>query len=274
MTIRSFTPLFLVKIYRRFKSPASREFLWEGIYQHYNQIVAVGGGYEGAVWINSRASSTRDLLDASKSFGLIPGVIESRYGLLAFLASALSRSSNKVRILDFGGAMGIAYVYLCGSMTNSQLIDYYVVDNQASCEQGSKIFEGDNRIHFETSLPETIDRVDIVFMSGVLQYVEDYEGVILRVIKYKPAFVLLTLLPVGEAPTFAAAQKNLQGSILPSWFFNLIEIIELMRNHGYRMSFKGAAEPKFDMGNFPPEYRLTHMANLLFSSTRSIPPMS
>lgn len=272
--VKLLTPPIIVEAYRwlaakKDQTPAAgsaKKFLWEGIYRHYGDVSAAGDGYEGQVWIDSRTEATRNLFAGAKNFGAIPPVIESRYNLLAFLAAILSGRSQRVRIIDFGGAMGIAYVYLCSSMTHCDAVDYYLVDNSVSCEQAAKIFADDSRIQFHSGLNHDIPEVDIVFMSGVLQYISDYADAVRRLVQYKPSHILITLIPIVGTPTFASAQVNLEGSVLPAWFFKLTDIVEIMKHHGYSLLFTGSAEPQFDMGNFPEAHRMTHMANLLFSN--------
>jgi putative methyltransferase (TIGR04325 family) len=264
--IRAVAPPFLVDVYRRLKSPHLGGYLWRGIYTHYREVPAIGDGYNGDVWINSRTAYTKRLIDDMEGRGTIPVTLGFRYSSLALLAALVLESKSTVRVLDFGGAMGFAYPQLIKSLV-SDSVEYFVVDNERSCEKGASLFNNDPRIHFQPQLDDNIPNVDIVFMSGVLQYIEDYRGVIHSLVKYHPTYFLYTYTSAGDIPTYASAQRNLRGSILPAWFFNIDELCAIMTEVGYRLIFKASVAPedKLDMSNFPSEYRLHHMANLLFS---------
>jgi len=264
--VRAVAPPFLVDVYRHLKSPHIGGYLWDGVYAHYRDVPTVGDGYNGDVWINSRTASTKSLIDALEGKGTIPVTMGFRYSSLAFLTALVLESKSTVRVLDFGGAMGFAYPQLIKSLV-SDSVEYFVVDNERSCERGSSLFKKDPRIHFHAHLDDSIPDVDIVFMSGVLQYIQDYQGIIQILAKYHPTYFLYTFLSVGDIPTYASAQRNLKGSVFPAWFFNIDELCAIMTEVGYGKKFKASVEieDKLDMSNFPSGYRLNHMANLLFS---------
>lgn len=265
--VRAVAPPFLLDVYRHLKSPHVGGYLWDGVYEHYRDIPTMGDGYNGDVWINSRTASTKSLIDTLNGKGTIPVTMGFRYSSLAFLTAVVLQRKTTVRVLDFGGAMGIAYPQLKKSLAMSDSIEYFVVDNQRSCERGTGLFEKDSHIHFHTELNDSIPDVDIVFMSGVLQYIQAYQEVIQILAKHHPTYFLYTFLSAGDVPTFASAQRNLKGSVFPAWFFNIDELEAIMAEVGYGLIFKASmdTEDKLDMSNFPRSYRLNHMANLLFS---------
>ena len=249
--LRALTPPAIMALYRYFRKQDTPIFMWGGIYSNYRDVSVTGDGYRGDVWIKSRSAQTENLAKASDRLCTIPPFVESRYSLLGFLAAINLEKQGVLKILDFGGAMGIAYVHLLSTVVNSQDVRYYILDNERSCEEGSRIFADDERVQFVSSLTEIPRDIDIVFMSGVLQYIEDYATALKSVLTKKPRYCLITLLSAGDIPTFACEQTNLEGSILPHWFFNIDEIIMLMKVNQYQLIFKGSAEPVVNMDNYP-----------------------
>jgi putative methyltransferase (TIGR04325 family) len=150
--------------------------------------------------------------------------------------------------------------------------EYYVVDNLRSCEEGRRIFAGESGINFLTDVAD-VSAADVVFMSGVLQYLANYSDVLRDLIRrFDPKLLILTLVPTGSFETFASAQVNLRGSSMPAWFFNRRELEDLVSRLGYRLVFRNAAELEFDMSEFPPSHRLDTMSNLVFArGTASMP---
>ncbi|HET9956226.1 MAG TPA: hypothetical protein VFQ61_17080, partial [Polyangiaceae bacterium] len=123
------------------------------------------------------------------------------------------------------------------------------------------IFADDQRIEFHEDV-SAVPTADIVFMSGVLQYIEDYPGVLRDLTeRFHPRLFVLTLLPTGSFPTFASAQVNLEGSTMPAWFFNEAALLDQFGALGYELVLRGAATLEFDMSDFDPAHRLDGMSN-------------
>lgn len=264
---RAVTPPILVDVYRHLKSPHHSGYLWEGIYPSYQDVPTMGEGYNGDVWINSRTASTKSLIEALEVGGTVPVTLGFRYSSLAFLAALVLQNKDTARVLDFGGGMGVAYPQLRKSLFAPDAVEYFVVDNERSCEVGATLFRKYPHIHFHAKLDESIPDVDIVFVSGALQYIQDYQGIIQMLAGYHSAYFLYTFLSAGDIPTYMSSQRNLKGSVFPAWFFNIHELEAIMAGVGYGLMFKASmgTEDQLNMANFRNEYCLNHMANLLFS---------
>src|SRR6266576_2022620 len=91
-------------------------------------------------------------------------------------------------------------------------------------------------------LPGDLGNVDIILLGSVLQFVEDYKSLLKRLAALNAPYWLFTFVPTGDIPTFASGQKNVPGSTIPVWFFNLDELLEIMKALGYQMIFKAAME--------------------------------
>lgn len=257
-------PAGLVRLAQR-RSASPR--LWRGVYEHFDKVPTTGLAYEGDSWLTSRAESTQQLAASLQADWPVPA--DLRYLLLPVCAALLSEKKGRIRILDHGGAMGIAYAYFRAAYQGRAAIDFTVVENSPSCAAGRRIFSDDPRITFQPNVAE-VSAADIVFMSGVVQYISDYRAAILDVAtRLRPQVFLVTLVPVIDGHTFASAQVNLKDSVMAAWFFNRKEFIGLFESAGYRLAFTSAAELPFDMSQFTPAQRLRAMSNLLFVQTVS-----
>lgn len=252
----------------RHASRSPRQFIWEGIYNQYRDVPSQGAGFDSDEWIlNTRQSTANALESLSRRPNGIPYDIPSYHSLFSLTVALLRQHRERLRVLDFGGGMGLAFVNLLRSLdegTPKPPIDYLVVDNDRSCRDGALLFKELRFVQFSSTLPENLGDVDIVLLSGVLQFVEDYKSVLKRLAAFNAPYWLFTFVPTGDIPTFASGQKNVPGSTIPVWFFNLGELLEIMRSLGYQLIFKAALERKFDMGNFPESHRLPQQCNLLF----------
>jgi putative methyltransferase (TIGR04325 family) len=250
----------------RYASGTRRPFIWEGIYNRYEDVPSKGAGFDGEEWISRTRQSTAGALESlSRKLNGIPYDIPSYHSLFSLTVALLSQHRERLRVLDFGGGMGLALANLLRSLSEPPKlpIDYLVIDNERSCRDGASLYSQMGSVQFSSTLPSSLE-VDIILLSGVLQFVEDYRSILKSLAAYRAPYWLFTFVPTGDIPTFASGQQNVPGSTIPVWFFNLDELLEIMRSLGYQLIFKAPLERKFDMGNFPPTHRLPQQCNLLF----------
>lgn len=259
-------PPVLVDLYRRLRRrPAAAAPIWQGIHRAHRDVPRSGAGYGDPGLVQETLAHTEGVIAGTRRYGTIPTAVTGEHTLLPLLASVLCKGSGRVRVLDFGGGMGVAYVHLVSSVPSCGVIDYHIVEHEAVCEAGARLFESDPRVHFHASLPDDLPALDVVHVSSALQYVENYVGLLARLCAYGSTYVLFVKLSAGDIPTYATAQTNLPGMTVPYWFIDVKEIVRLMSLGGYSLIFKGALEREYRQDNFPAEYRLGRACNLLFA---------
>jgi putative methyltransferase (TIGR04325 family) len=240
-------------------------FIWDGIYERFDQVPVVGQGFASSEWLDDMEHYTRSAVMAIESGALIPENVAPYHALLASLVASFDISSNRpVRVLDFGGGMGIGFANVRRCTSSELDWDYVVVDNKESCARGRQLLKNFPSVTFTTKLPEESTAVDIAVLSSVLQFVENYEELLTNISRFRPTLWLFTFLPAGGIPTFVSAQRNVPGSILPAWFFNVGALTKKIEALGYRLVFKSALDRVFDMSNFPSTHQLPRQCNLLF----------
>lgn len=259
------TPPILLDFYSNYHRGLKFRYFWEGIYLHYRDVPVTKNPFEGDSWAQVNRKHLNQTLALYQN-GMAP--VSTEDSLLLMLAALIGHQTRQIRILDFGGALGIPYVHLKKSLPESYSIEYYVVETQKMCEEGRSIYQADNHIHFLNSATflSSTDQlaIDIIYINSVLQYIENYSDLLTLLASYCPQFFLFTRLSSSNIPTYATAQKNYKGVSLPYWFIAHREVVELMANHGYSLLFKSALEREYNQDNFPPPYRLGHACNLLF----------
>ena len=268
--IKQFIPPILLDLFRACRNRIYPRYTWEGIYLHYNDVPSIGPGFACDSWVNSTITEAQDAIAISKRYGSIPMEVIEQYALLPVLASIVfQRNGGKVRILDFGGGVGIAYVHLLSSLVECPMIDYHVVELEWACQAGSRLFEHDSRIHFHRSLPNDLTQVDALHMNGVLQCIEDYAGLLKALCGYRATYFLIGEVYAGDFPTFASSLKNMPETVVPYWFFNVDEIVEIMKQGGYSLILRGATKKGATFDNFPKADRVDRgrACNLLFAQS-------
>jgi len=251
--LKQFIPPIVLSLYRRI---TRRAYVWEGVYASFKDVPLAGPGFNGdALAVPTVAYTQEAIRSATGNKAIAPDVIND-YALLAQLASVARQRSGNLKVLDFGGGVGINYVHLLSGLGEVPALDYHIVELEWACRAGPRLYPGDGRIHFHRTLPEALPDLNILYMSGVLPYIEDYAGLLRTLCAYRAEYFLISDLPAGAFATYASAQKNVRGTLMPSWFFNANEILEIMRQQGYALICKGATEQVYNQDNFPADRRL------------------
>jgi putative methyltransferase (TIGR04325 family) len=267
--LHDFVPPVLARCWRRIRrrpepTPPARH-TWEGVYPHVREVPRVGGGYNEEDLVADTLHQTRQVIEVERGDASLPLQNTPEHSLLALLCAVVGWQRGSVSVLDFGGGAGVDYVYLRQALARGPGVEYHVVELPALCARAPELYPDDRRIHFHAALPEGAGSFDVIHLSSSLQYVEDYAGLIARLCRYAPRFLLFTTLSAGDFPTFASAQKNLDGTVLPYWFLNLREVISLCETNGLALIFKGVMGREYDQANFPEPYRVGRTCNLLFA---------
>jgi putative methyltransferase (TIGR04325 family) len=256
--IKSLTPPLLLDLIRRRLSSPRPSFIWEGIYPHLWDVPTECGTYDG---VEEMLEEAQHSLQVARAGGK-PYICW--HNTIALLAATKCAQSGLVRVLDFGGGMGLGFIQLLVTLRCNAAIEWHVVELENMCVAGRQLYSDDSRIQYHTSLPEICEGVDIVYVSGVLAYIEDYAGLLRNLASLNAPYLLLARTAVGRFPTFAARQLNLPGQILPYWFLNLNEVEEILAGTRYSLVHDVWVGPEYDQSNFPETHRFGRMRDLLF----------
>src|SRR5262249_22691764 len=82
-------------------------FIWDGVYESFQQVPVTGQGFASDTWLSEMEQYTRAALaQLDHDRGVIPKSVPQYHALLAAVVATFS-AERPVRVLDFGGAMGI-----------------------------------------------------------------------------------------------------------------------------------------------------------------------
>ncbi|HEY3045469.1 MAG TPA: methyltransferase, TIGR04325 family [Vicinamibacterales bacterium] len=248
---------------------SERVEIWEGIYASYQEAAAhvVGPGFDGDVWRTRSLASAQGCLAALEAGKPIPQFHKQRSALLPAVAAVMLASRDRLRVLDFGGGLGIGYMTLAESIPSaSTRIDYTIVEVPTVCEEGRRLFSGS--VRYATALPAG-DTFDLVHAASAVQYVEDWKQLLKRLGGCGAEFMLLSDVFAGAIPTFVSLQ-NYYESRIRHWFFNLEELLDACSRAGYSLVMKTFApsrrlgvEDAVPMDRFPDSHRLEQSLHLL-----------
>lgn len=258
--VRGWVPPVLFTAYERYKAGGRPAAPWAGVYDRFSDVPASGQPFDGTLWpAMAGAAVTRAAAARSAAWSMSAG----DHAVLSIVAALTLEAENACTILDYGGGSGDAFEHVLGTVADTSMLRYHVIERPAVAAVGEHLWAADARVRFHTDLPTLAPH--IVYVSSALQYVEDYRGLLQQLARYAARFVLLAKLSAGRFPTYATAQRNLDGASIPYWFINGDEIIAILDGAGYRLVFKSALDREYDQANFPAHYRMGRASNLLFA---------
>lgn len=255
---------------RTVKKKPSSSPIWTGVYNHYDQVPRLGDGFEGSRFAKATRDSTRELLQASRMDGTTSIRTRGQDSLLPMLTALVSHEHGGVNLLDFGGGTGVAFVHIVNSLSPNTKFNLHVVEMPNACDLGRQLFHEDPRIRFYHSISDVPKPIDIVHVATALQYVRDYLSLLKILAGFGARFIFFCKLSAADIPTYATAQTVYDDLVVPYWFLNVREVIQIMSGCGYELIWKGAVDREFDQSNFPPEYRMNRECNLLFAQGNAI----
>lgn len=240
--------------------------IWEGVYPDFGAVPAGGAGFSSKDWSQKSLARLREL--RAPEAAVVPQAVAYSSTLLHAVAALALAEKPRLKVLDFGGGLGLTYASFLKAAGDPQGLEYHVVENPEVCAEARREFAGDARVSFHESLPE-LKGVDLVHAQSSLQYVEDWKAMIGRLAAYGARRMILTDVPAGEFPTYASGQAY-YGSRIPCWFFNAAEFAAALESAGYRVilrtrflgSYLGGWQDH-PMDNFPADKRVGRSCNFL-----------
>jgi len=243
-------------------------YIWEGVYDTFKSAkeMAKGPGFEGEVYLKRSLAAANECFDALKANKSIPQFHKQRSTLLPITVAMMLSHNDRVRILDFGGGLGIGYMTLVESIQHDlDRVDYTIVENPEVCAVGEKLIA---EVAYISTLPSPVS-FDVIHASSSLQYIENWQDLLARFASLGPEYILLSDVFAGDITTFVSLQ-NYYESRIPHWFLNLQELLDTLDKHGYSLLMKNYAtsrrldvEDDLPMDNFSENQRLSQSLHLL-----------
>ena len=202
--MRRLTPPILAGFLR--PRPRTDTPIGSGIYPDFDSVPIEGDGFGGETWLEEEAQATSTAISDDRRQDSLPWDVPTYRAMLGLLCSCIGHSKSSIRILDFGGGMGVAFANLIGMLPDVDSLSHLVVDNSETCRRGAELFHRVPRIQFSPVLPQDLGGFDVCFLGSVLQYVNDYRGLLRKLAAGQPEYFFLGFTPIGEIPTFATTQ--------------------------------------------------------------------
>jgi putative methyltransferase (TIGR04325 family) len=264
--LRPFIPPIAFKILSRFKKSLSTDtYTYEGLFDSFETVIKSYGNQPQYSTELARTQSLQNLrllislYNSKKDF--VPSWSSLRFNFISSFVSGLPL--NDIGILDIGGGYGETFLHL--KQATKKKFQYRVFELPFTIDQSKPEFLEFKEIEF----CESIDDVDIVphvvYFGSSLQYFNDYKNILSQAMSYQPLFIVISDTPMGDIDTFACAQVNMPGIVIPRWVFNQNEINLILGSGGYELIHNSSNYfPFHNFNNYPLNYRNTIHRNNIY----------
>lgn len=182
---------------------------YSGPYDSWESAVQNSVGYESEVVLEKVALAVRRVLSGHAAYerdGTCFSVKPEKDTLSQILEN---KAVSKSKIVDFGGSLGSSFISN-RNLLQLREVEYIVIEQENFTHAGRDIAnEFQLPILFESKLVnENLQDVDILVLSSVLQYLENYEEVIRQLISFKPKSVIIDRTPFIDGESQIFVQEN------------------------------------------------------------------
>jgi putative methyltransferase (TIGR04325 family) len=212
--------------------------IWEGVYNSFEEAPGEKGVFNMSFWLDKQKNQLDkklDLVNTEKKVE-ISSLAESREYYLPIIIG-IESCKKSIKVLDLGGGLASSYLETLSALPNQENVEFLIVENPSICKMGNEIFSEDSKIKFHVKLPLYDANIDIIHLGSSLQYMEEWEKILIDLSKYKAKYLIFADLPAADIDTFVTIQ-NYYGNRIPVRFWNLKEFITVVENLGYQLAFK------------------------------------
>jgi putative methyltransferase (TIGR04325 family) len=154
--------------------------------------------------------------------------------VFAYVLALSARTSEVLSILDWGGGLG-HYHALARALLSEVACDYHCKELPAVCQQGRRLSP---EVTFHESDACLARSYDLVLASGAIQYAEDWTELLARLAGAASRYVLVTKVPVTNAPSFVTLQRAYEygyDTEYLGWALNRREILTAAERAGLEL---------------------------------------
>jgi len=167
----------------------------------------------------------RDGLAAYERDGVLFDQPEYSFPVLACLLRVASTAGNRLRVLDFGGALGSTFFQARSFFTGLAEVRWNIVEQAHFIECGQREFQT-AELRFFPSVDACLaeGQVDVVLLSGVLQCLKDPHELLAGILDKGIAYLLLDRTPVFDGERDRLTVQHVPAYIYgkpvryPAWF--------------------------------------------------------
>ncbi len=259
---RNLTPPVLL---RAFRTPAAGQIRFVGKYADWRAALAASHGYAtDAIFDKTREAALKVSRGEAvyERDSVLFDRVEFSFPVIAALLRCACADDGRLRVLDFGGALGTSYLQFKAFQPSLRELHWSIVEQARYAACGREHFEN-NELRFFDNIAAAVKHANpnAVLLSGVLQYLEDPRGLIRQIAASTPATIVVDrtycsssnedLLSVQVVPPF------IYDASYPCWIFSRSRLMQAFADkHRLAVSFNDTAhswtgpDGAFDLAGF------------------------
>lgn len=188
-----------------------------GQYDSWEEGLRDCRGYDDDIILDKVSSAIEKVVDGSAAWERDSYLFyEPKYVhriCAMILKCAVQNDNQGVRVLDIGGSLGSTYFQNRNFLKDVHNLEYIVAEQENYTAYGHKNLEN-GELRFICSAEDFAEYgiFDIVLISSSLQYIEQYEEILLKIKKMKPRYIIIDRIMVGS-------KKRVCKEMVPETFY-------------------------------------------------------
>lgn len=223
--------------------PNRPQAYFAGDYQTWELARRDAEGYDSPHILDKAVAAMRQVRDGKAKYErdtVTFDKIQISHALLAWLLYVASRSSGRLSVMDFGGALGSSYYQNCGFLDQLSELRWGVVEQENFVKTGLAEFQT-NELRFFYTLDDCVAALgpNVALLSSVLQYIERPHEWLSTLLEKGVPYVLIDRtmahrlgrdrIAVQKVPTW------IYDASYPVWFLDADKLEHSFDEHGYEI---------------------------------------
>lgn len=206
-----------------------RSNVFRGDYRTWPEAAAASVGYDAdriLVKVCDAVLKVKNGEAAYERDSVLFDEVQYSWPLLSALLWIASRGGNRLRLVDFGGALGSSYFQNRSFLAHLEALQWNIVEQRAFVECGNRHF-ADRVLSFHVSLEDCLrlHPCDTILLASVLPYLEQPHELLDKVLEVGFEYIIIDRTPLlmwGERDrlTVQRVPGHIYPASYPAWFFN------------------------------------------------------
>lgn len=229
---------------------------FSGPYPSWAQAVESAYGYDDPSILAKIKEASLQVKNNPRLFardGMVFSTPQYSHPLLSALLKVAIEKKGPLNVVDFGGGLGSSY-YALRNYCPAVELKWFVVEQPNFVEYGNQ-FLRDDALSFYSDLSSLSEKIDIIVLSGTLQYIDQPYHLLKQILALKAPYFLLDRTWFNEKAdqdqiVVEHVPEHIYKSSYPCWLLSYKKLKEFL-DSAYQVIFEfDALEGKFFNNGF------------------------
>lgn len=230
--IKELIPPIFIRLYRS----GTSKYGWFGNYHNWEEAQKQSEGYDSGKIVNKVKDSTLKVKKGEAAFerdSVLFYEREYEWPLLSALLWIAVKNNGKLRIIDFGGALGSTYFQYNQILTPIKDLQWNIVEQESFYLMGKSNFE-DSVLKFFPDIESCLAQSEInaLLLGCVLPYIKEPFALLEQIFSYNIPNLIIDRMPFITGPqdrlTVQKVPPQIYEASYPAWFFGYDKFIDFI----------------------------------------------